>query len=243
MKTYGVIGRNISYSFSPKYFGEKFKREGITAQFLNFDLPELSGLDKLKDEYPDLQGASVTIPYKQEIIPLIDDLDPTAREIGAVNCVKFKKDGKMTGYNTDFIGFRDSLRPYLKPHHTKALILGTGGASKAIEYALKQLGLTSLKVSRHEGPERVTYQDLDARFLKEYTCIVNCTPQGTHPDIHRLPDVPTDLLGPEHLVFDLIYNPSQTELMKRAAARGAVAVNGYEMLVLQAEAAWKIWNQ
>ena len=243
MKTYGIIGRNISYSFSPKYFSEKFKSEGITAQFLNFDMPDLSGLDKLKEEYPGLRGTSVTIPYKEEIIPLLDGLDPIAREIGAVNTVKFHEDGRKIGFNTDYIGFRDSLRPHLKPHHKKALILGTGGASKAIEYALESLDIISLKVSRHEGPERITYRDLDAPFLEEFTLLINCTPMGTYPDVHQLPEVPTHLLGPDHVVFDLIYNPAETQLMKRAAAQGAVAVNGYEMLVLQAEAAWKIWNQ
>ncbi len=242
MNTYGVIGRNISYSFSPRYFTEKFSREGITAQFLNFDLPDLSALDNLQVEYPNLRGASVTIPYKEEIIPLLDQLDPIAREIGAVNCVKFHIDGKKTGYNTDFIGFRDSLRPHLKPHHKKALILGTGGASKAIEYALRHLGIEPLKVSRHQGPNQLTYQDLDATYLEQFHCIINCTPLGTHPNVQQLPDVPTHLLGPDHLIFDLIYNPANTELMKRAAAQGAVTVNGYEMLVLQAEAAWKIWN-
>lgn len=242
MKTYGVIGKNISYSFSPRYFNEKFEREGISAQFLNFDMADLTSLNKLQEEYPGLRGASITIPFKEEIIPLLDALDPTAREIGAVNSVKFHQDGKMTGYNTDFIGFRDSLKPHLKPHHKKALILGTGGASKAIEYALEQLGINSMKVSRREGADRITYRDLDPALLKEYTCIVNCTPLGTHPEVQKMPDVPTDLLGAEHLVFDLIYNPAETELMKRAAARGAVAVNGYEMLVLQAEASWKIWN-
>ena len=232
MNKYGLLGKNISYSFSKKYFTEKFDKAGIAAQYLNFDLPHLGTFSEILGNHPDLKGLNVTIPYKETIIPYLSELAPTAREIGAVNTIEFSPKG-LIGHNTDFHGFLESIRPFLKPEHKKALILGTGGASKAVEYAL---------VSRTKAPHQITYGEIDADLLKEHLVIVNCTPLGTHPDVLGIPPIPTDHLTKQHLVYDLIYNPAETALMQKASVKGAQVSNGYQMLLLQAEEAWRIWN-
>lgn len=240
---YGLVGRNISYSFSRGYFADKFKSLGLHHHsYENFDLENISVFPELLKQEQQLRGLNVTIPYKEEIIPYLQDLDDEAREIGAVNTICFSTNG-VKGYNTDVIGFRESLRPLLKVHDKKALILGTGGASKAIAYALETLQIKSVYISRNPKAEQLSYADLHSGKLSEYTLIINCTPTGTYPNIANAPDIPYDLLGPEHLLYDLIYNPEITTFLQRGKARGSRIKNGLEMLQIQAEAAWALWNQ
>ena len=243
MHKYGLIGRNISYSFSRNYFSEKFLREGISSTYENFDLQTISEFPEILKNNPGLAGLNVTIPYKQEIIPFLDSLDPVAAEIGAVNTIRIEKSGKLTGFNTDYFGFTEALKPFLKSHHKKALILGTGGASKAISYALKTLNIDTLFVSRTPSEEGLTYDELNARTLREATVLINCTPLGTFPKTEDNPKIPFEHLTQDHLVFDLIYNPPVTRLMELAKDQGATVVNGQKMLELQAEKAWEIWNK
>lgn len=241
MNKYGLLGRNISYSFSKRYFTEKFQKEGIAAQYLNFDIPDLAAFSEILEANPDLKGLNVTIPYKESIIPYLDDLTPMAREIGAVNTIEFSSEG-LIGHNTDYYGFKESIRPFLEAQHQHALILGTGGASKAVQYALETLNIKTLKVSRTKAHNQITYDEIDTDILKKYLVIVNCTPLGTHPDVLRIPPIPISQLNNYHMVYDLIYNPAETALMQQAAEKGAQVSNGYQMLLLQAEEAWKIWN-
>lgn len=242
MKIYGLIGRNIDYSFSRTYFSRKFEAEGVAAEYRNFDLETIHEFPKILQQNKILQGLNVTIPYKQEIISFLDKIDPVAKEIGAVNTIKFEKDGSLTGFNTDYYGFTEALRPHLKKEHTAALILGTGGASKAVAFSLKKLNIPFKFVSRRAGEKRYSYQDLTEGIIQDTPLIINCTPLGTYPRMEDAPDIPFEGITHNHLVFDLIYNPEVTQLMKLATTRGATAVNGYQMLELQAEKAWKIWN-
>lgn len=242
MRKFGLLGKNISYSFSRGYFTEKFSREGIYATYENFDLQNISEFPNVLKKNPDLAGLNVTIPYKEQIIPFLDGLDPVASEIGAVNTLKIEKSGKLTGFNTDHFGFAEAIRPYLKKHHKKALILGTGGASKAVLYALQSLGIEARFVSRNPGKNILGYDQLGEQILSEYTIIVNCTPLGTFPNTNQYPPVQAELISSNHLVFDLIYNPPLTKLMELAQSRGATVVNGQKMLEFQAEKAWEIWN-
>ncbi|MGI0107719.1 shikimate dehydrogenase family protein [Salinimicrobium sp. WS361] len=243
MLKFGLVGRNISYSFSRKFFSEKFSRENIDASYENFDLQEIKEFPEVLAKNPELKGLNVTIPYKEAIFPFLDSLDETAQQIGAVNTIKVERNGSLTGYNTDYFGFLEALKPFLKPHHKKALILGTGGASKAVNYALDSLGITTTLVSRSPSKNAISYQQLSEEKLEEHTVIINTTPLGTHPNIEEYPPLPVDFLGSKHLLFDLIYNPAQTALMKLAAARGATVLNGEKMLELQALKAWEIWNR
>lgn len=243
MHRYGLIGKNISYSFSRKYFSEKFASEEIEATYENFDLQDINEFPGVLKKHKDLKGLNVTIPYKEAILPFLDTLDATAQEIGAVNTIKVEEDGSLTGYNTDYFGFFKSLKPFLKPHHQKALILGTGGASKAVIYALKILGIQATFVSRTPSKNGILYEHLSEEILKEHKLIINTTPLGTFPKIEEYPSVPTEYLEKEHLVFDLIYNPPKTRLMQLAEQRGATVLNGGKMLVFQAEKAWDIWNR
>lgn len=242
MKTYGLIGRNISYSFSKNYFKLKFEAENIPAQYKNFDLEHLSEIKNILKDNPEIAGLNVTIPYKEEILPYMDQLDPIAAEIGAVNTIKIEKTGKLTGYNTDYYGFMKSLKPHLQKKHTHALILGTGGASKAIAFALTKLNIQFKFVSRNPDKESFNYSELNKKQLQRYTLIINCTPLGTYPNISEYPPIPTQHITGEHLVFDLIYNPPVTSLLKQALQHHARVLNGQKMLDLQAEKAWEIWN-
>lgn len=242
LKTFGLLGRNIDYSFSRSYFAEKFKKENISAQYLNFDLETIENFPEILKNTPNLVGLNVTIPYKQEVIPFLDILDIDAEKIGAVNTIKVEKENKLTGFNTDFIGFAESLKLFLKPNHQKALILGTGGASKAVAFAFTKLGIKYSFVSRQPGPQNLKYSDIDKELLKEYSILVNCTPLGTFPDTGNHPKIPFEYLNASHLVYDLIYNPTMTKFMEKARQNGATVTNGLKMLELQAEAAWKIWN-
>jgi shikimate dehydrogenase len=242
MIKYGLIGRNISYSFSRKYFDEKFRREGISATYENFDLQDLSEFAETIKNNPVLKGLNVTIPYKEQIIPFLNALDPVAAEIGAVNTIKIESEGNLTGFNTDYFGFTEALRPHLKPHHEKAIILGTGGASKAVDYSLRSMGFDVIFVSRTPGHNKITYRELEEPVLSTHTVIINCTPLGTFPNVAEYPPLPVEHITSRHLIFDLIYNPPTTRLMELAKSKGAIVLNGYKMLELQAEKAWEIWN-
>jgi shikimate dehydrogenase len=240
-KIYGLLGRNIDYSFSRGYFKEKFEREGINAIYKNFDLEKISTLPALLKNQ-EVFGLNVTIPYKEEVIPFLDDLDKTARQIGAVNTILFQN-GKRIGYNTDCIGFERALKTKLKPHHKKALVLGTGGASKAVCYVFDQLGIEYQKISRTPGENKKKYDQLDALDYQTHLIIVNCSPLGTFPNIEEKPPIDYSKLNENHFLFDLIYNPSQTSFLSLGDARGADTSNGLYMLEQQAEAAWELWNQ
>lgn len=237
MKTYGLIGKNISYSFSRNYFNNKFKNENIlNSQYLNFDIDNLSELNNMFNI--NNYGFNVTIPYKETIIPYLDSLDFHAEQIGAVNTIKIENEKKI-GFNTDWIGFKKSLESLLKPHHKKALILGTGGASKAVIYALKQLKIQTLIISRNG---ETTYEDLSEEIIQNNTIIINCTPVGTFPNTDSAPEIPYHFITKSHLVYDLIYNPAETLFLKKCKENGAVTKNGLQMLEIQAEESWKIWN-
>ena len=239
---YGLIGRNISYSFSRKYFSKKFKELGLDDHsYENFDLASIDELPSILESSHEIQGLNVTIPYKEEILEYLDRLDSQAKEIGAVNTIQFTEDG-LIGHNTDIYGFEKSIVPLLSGKDKHALVLGTGGASKAVAYVLEKLGLEFRFVSRNPKEGQWHYSDLTREVMGQYSVIVNTTPLGTYPEIDKKPDIPYDFLTGEHLLFDLIYNPDITCFMKEAGARGARVMNGEKMLELQAEKAWEIWN-
>lgn len=239
---YGLIGRDISYSFSRGYFTEKFSKLHLEHHsYENFDLKEIHEFKEIVSENTDIRGLNVTIPYKEEIIPYLNDLDWQAEKIGAVNTIKFIPEG-LKGFNTDAYGFRKSLEPFLKRHHKKALILGTGGASKAIAFVLDELGIDFSFVSRNPSKHQLSYADLTAEFINENSIIINSTPLGTYPDVKRKPAIPYEHIGPKHLLFDLIYNPVKTAFLREGEIRKASICNGLQMLEFQAEKAWEIWN-
>ena len=246
MKKYGILGYPLGHSFSPNYFNEKFQNEGIDAIYEKFELPAITDLQPIIDYTPELCGFNVTIPYKEKVISFLDTVAPEARAIGAVNVVKVVHDGthtRLMGYNSDVIGFTRSIKPLLLQSHKKALILGTGGASKAVNYGLKQLGIETLLVSRYEKDNTITYAQVTPELLNEYTVVVNCTPTGMAPHFDECPQIPYEALTPRHLLYDLIYNPDETLFLKKGRQAGATTKNGLEMLLLQAEAGWEIWNQ
>lgn len=240
---FGLLGRDIDYSFSRAYFTEKFEREKLLhCSYGNFDLPNL---DYFKEtlQTPHLRGINVTIPYKQEVMPFLDDLDEVSKAIGAVNTIVFEEDGTTKGYNTDYIGFGKSIEPLLHDDIKNALILGTGGASKAIVYALHQKGINTQYVSRKSTATSLGYQELNAAIIDTHKLIVNCTPLGTFPKVEEKPYIDYSLLTAKHVLFDLIYNPAETAFMKAGASYGASVSNGQRMLVGQAEASWELWNR
>ena len=242
MHRFGLVGKNIGYSFSRGYFSTKFEKLGLSDhRYENFDLNHIEEFPNILKQHPDLQGLNVTIPYKQAIIPYLDHLHPEAAAIGAVNTIAFSE-GILIGYNTDVTGFRDSLRPLLRKEDKKALILGTGGASLAVAHALASLQCAFTYVSRNPGPDQLGYSDIDAAVLREFTILVQCTPLGTHPNVSACPPLPYELLEPRHLLYDLVYNPPMTRFLREGLERGARIKNGLEMLERQAEAAWGIWN-
>lgn len=247
MTTYGLIGYPIGHSFSEKFFAEKFARENINAKYLMLEMPSINDLMGTLDKLPDQKGFNVTIPYKQQVMPLLDEIDPEAAEVGAVNVVRVGKDanGKRTlkGYNSDIYGFWESIKPFIKKDiHKKALILGTGGASKAVLYMLRKNGIETLFVSRSKREGMITYDELTPAIMDEYKVIVNCSPVGMHPHVNECPDIPYECLTADHLAFDLVYNPDVTLFLKKSAEQGAATKNGLEMLHLQAIRAWEIWN-
>ena len=245
MQKYGLIGYPLGHSFSKNYFNQKFESENIDATYLNFEIPNIKDLKTVLKENPELNGLNVTIPYKEQVIPYLDDLDEDARLIGAVNVIKVIRDKDnvtLRGYNSDVIGFIKSLEPLLEPHHRKALVLGTGGAGKAVFYGLRQLGLEACYVSRTKKPGCLTYEEITPAMMKEYNVIVNCTPMGMFPNVGTYPPLPYEAMDSHTLLYDLVYNPEQTLFLKKGEARLATTKNGLEMLLLQAFAAWDIWN-
>lgn len=248
-RLYGLVGHPLGHSFSKGFFTEKFKSKGINASYLNFDLQDLSELNGIICENPNLIGLNVTIPYKERILALLDELDKTAERIGAVNTIKIirsensEKRYRLIGFNTDIIGFTESIAPALSSSDRLALVLGSGGASKAICMGLIELGISPKIVSRTKTSDsQLTYADLSSEIIASHTIIVNTTPLGMWPDINSCPDLPYDAITPDHVCFDAVYNPSPTKFLRQCAERGATIIDGLEMLRLQALASWKIWN-
>lgn len=246
MRTFGLIGYPLAHSFSKKFFTEKFAEEGIADhQYELFPIENIAAVVSLIAADDSLAGLNVTIPHKVGVMTYLNELDPAAATIGAVNCISIQhKDGQtwLKGFNTDAYGFQESLKPYLKKHHTHALILGDGGAAKAVKYVLDQLQITYLSVVRTVAPNAILYSDLTEDLLQKYQVIINTTPLGTFPNVEAAPAIPYQWLTDQHLAYDLVYNPEETEFLKRAKAKGAAIKNGFEMLQLQAERSWFIWN-
>ncbi len=246
MTTYGLLGYPLAHSFSRHFFSEKFLKEGLDAEYLNFEMADISVLPDLIDSLPQLRGLNVTRPYKESVMAYLNDLSPEAKAIGAVNCIKIsRKDGKpfLKGYNADVIGFSESLKPLLKKQHTKALILGTGGASKAIRYGLESLGIEWRLVSRTPDRLKLGYSNLTRDIMSEYLVVVNCSPLGTFPDNNTCPDIPYQFLTDQHLLYDLVYNPEKSLFLCKGEQQGSCIKNGLEMLHLQALASWKYWQE
>lgn len=248
MPAYGLIGRSLTHSFSQTYFSQKFHSLNLNDDhhYELFELPTITVLPALLRQQPDLRGLNVTIPYKEQVWPFLSEVAPSAARVGAVNVIEFAADGRLVGHNTDYIGFRESLRGFLPrpvPQALRALVLGSGGASKAVEVALRELGISYWVVSRDAMGPGLTYDELTPQLLGEHQLIINATPLGTYPNITECPPIRYEALTPRHYLYDLIYNPGETEFMKRGQAAGAATKNGFEMLCLQAEEAWKIWNQ
>ena len=244
-KLYGLLGKNISYSFSRGYFTDKFEKLKLKkSKYVNFDLQNIEDFPSIIDENEHLKGINVTIPYKEEIIPFLSKIDKTAKKIGAVNTIKFTKRGNLKGYNSDVVGFENSLIPLLKKHHKRALILGTGGASKAIAYALKRNDIKYKFVSRNpEGKKEISYDSLTKEVMENHTIIINSTPLGTFPDIDKCPNIPYQFITKNHILYDLIYNPAISTFLSKGKEKEAITKNGLQMLELQAEESWRIWNQ
>lgn len=242
MSTFGLLGKNIAYSFSRTYFSKKFKALDLSHSYVNFDLDNLADFRAKVLNTADLRGFNVTIPYKTAIMDLLDDCDQEALDIGAVNTVRVEPSGVLTGFNTDHYGFTKALEPLLPTANKNALILGTGGAANAIAYALSNLDYQLEYVSRTGKNKGLTYTQLDKNTIADHSLIINCTPLGTLPDIATYPDIPYKFLSSKHLLFDLVYNPEVTRFMEMGAAQEARVTNGYQMLVYQAEKAWEIWN-
>ena len=245
MDKYGLIGYPLVHSFSISYFNEKFKNEGIDAVYENYEIPTIEQFPEIIDTNPQLRGLNVTIPYKEKVIGYLDAISPEANEIGAVNVIKITHKGKkviLKGYNSDVIGFTRSIEPLLDSFHKQALILGTGGASKAIEFGLKSLGLKTMKVSRSVKPGTIRYQDITPEMMQDWNVIINCTPCGMYPHSDECPQLPYEAMDSHTLLYDLIYNPDETLFMKNGKANGAIVKNGLEMLLLQAFASWEFWH-
>lgn len=245
MRKFGLIGFPLGHSFSKKYFTEKFARENRSdCVFELYEFPQVDNFRSVIEREKELEGLSVTIPYKEQIIPYLDALDPACERIGAVNCIRIRE-GKKVGYNTDYLGFKQSLTTWLGESIPNALVLGTGGASKAVQQALRDLNVAFLLVSRTKQKEQLTYQDLreDTSWMQEYPLLINATPLGTYPHVEGMPELPLEQLDGRNLVYDLVYNPARTRLMQECISRGGKVKNGQDMLELQAEAAWKIWNK
>jgi shikimate dehydrogenase len=248
MKTFGLIGASLCHSFSKVYFENKFKEEGLsTHSYLNFEISDINALINLIQQNPYLCGLNVTIPYKQQVIRFLDEIEKDAQFIGAVNTIKIERQGektKLIGYNTDAYGFETSLKPHLKKHHKKAIILGTGGGARAVKYILRKYGISVVEISRNPLKSiQVSYGMLNKNIIKERLIIINTTPLGMYPNTTEMPDIPYEYIGKDHILFDLIYNPTETEFLKTGYKQGATCINGQLMLEQQAEMSWKIWNQ
>ena len=244
MNRYGLIGYPLSHSFSESYFAKKFQEEGITdCMYQNFPIQDINDINNLLATFPDLKGFNVTIPYKERILPFLYTTNDVVAAIGACNCVKIDK-GQLSGHNTDVYGFETSLTEHLQPHHARALILGEGGAAKAVAFVLEKLGIGYISVVRKgtTNPRRLLYEQVTDSIIDSHTLIVNCTPLGTYPNIHECPVLNFERITARHYLFDLIYNPAKTVFLQNGERRGARIKNGYEMLVLQAEESWRIWQ-
>ena len=245
MDKYGLIGYPLGHSFSISYHNQRFADEGIDAKYLNFEIPSIDELPEVLSLHPELKGLNVTIPYKEKVMRFLDYVSPEARAIGAVNVIRVEHQGKKTilkGYNSDVIGFTQSIESMLEDYHKKALILGTGGASKAVNYGLRSLGLETVFVSRYERPDTIQYNQITPDVVQEYNVIVNCTPLGMFPKTDECPPLPYEALTERNILYDLIYNPDETLFMRKGAEHGAEVKNGLEMLLLQAFASWEMWN-
>lgn len=243
MKRYGLIGYPLSHSFSQQYFTEKFARESLSgAVYENYSIREIDELNNILSKHPDLCGFNVTIPYKKEVLSFLSGLSEVVKTMGACNCVKIEN-GKLIGYNTDVVGFEQSLLPYLRPHHTRALVLGTGGAAAAVAYVFDKRGISFQYISRKKSGSSIAYEDIDESMMQEHTLIINTTPLGMSPLVDQYPPIPYEWLNEQHHCFDLIYNPAETLFLHKAKAAGASIQNGAEMLVIQAEESWRIWNE
>lgn len=248
MKTFGLIGYRLGYSFSKKFFTEKFEKEGLNEhEYVNFELDSIEEFPGIFEKNPNISGLNCTIPYKQQIMKFMDQIDAEAAEVGAVNTVKIIRDNgtlKLVGYNSDVYGFENSLKPMLTEKHKKALILGTGGASKAIKYILTKLGIEYVSASIEEQlfEKEIRYSNIDEKMISEHLIIINATPLGTFPNVDNCADIPYQFITADHVMFDLVYNPEETLFMKKGKEKGASVKNGLEMLHLQAIRSWKIWN-
>lgn len=242
MNKYGLVGKDISYSFSRNYFKNKFELENINANYQNFDLKDLSNFREIVAQEKNLKGLNITIPYKETVMQFLDQLDEQAAKIGAVNTIQIKN-RKLVGYNTDCFGFMKSLFPLLEKQHTEALILGTGGASKAIAFALHSLGIEYKFVSRKKSSNNFTYQELSKEILEKYFLIINTTPLGTYPNLDQAPALPYQFLDHRHLLYDLVYNPPLSTFLANGKVKGCKISNGQKMLEYQAERSWQIWNE
>jgi shikimate dehydrogenase len=246
MKTYGLIGKSLKHSFSKSYFEKKFADLGIDAEYLNFELDSIAEFNSMfrgdASRRVPTSGLNVTIPYKESIIPYLDDLDITAKQIGAVNCIQFKN-GKLIGHNTDAYGFQQLIKPFFESHHERAIIIGTGGASKAVNFVLEQLGVSVIHLSRDPKKQNAfSYDDANENMIRFNKIIVNTTPVGMFPHVNEAPAIPYEFITPQHLVVDLVYNPKETLFLQKAKAMGATVINGETMLHQQAEKSWEIWN-
>lgn len=241
MRQFGLIGFPLGHSFSKDYFTKKFEQAGIDASYQNFELEDITGFNELLQKHPELEGLNVTIPHKQAVMEYLDELSPEAKEINAVNVIKIAG-GKTTGYNTDYLGFMASVKPRLNGSHKAALVLGTGGAAKAVAYGLEQLEVPYRFVSRDPGRYEIGYKQLSETLIADRGLIINTTPLGMYPKVEDKPNIPYEALSPDHLLMDLIYNPEETAFLRAGKAQGAQTLNGAEMLRVQAEEAWKIWN-
>lgn len=246
-KKYGLIGYPLGHSFSKDFFNQKFSSENIDAEYVNFEIKDINELKYILRENPELHGLNVTLPHKMNVIPLLDSITDNARNIGAVNVIKFKRGGlfgklQLEGHNSDITGFIKSIEPLLNETHRKALILGTGGASKAIYHGLKQLGIDSTFVSRTQHDSGITYDEITQNTMENHTVIVNTTPLGMYPKTNACPDIPYEYITPSHILYDLLYNPDETLFMKKGKEKGAIVKNGLEMLLLQAFTSWEIWD-
>ena len=245
MDKYGLIGYPLGHSFSVGYFNEKFSNEHINAKYINFEIPSIEDFAEVIESNPELRGLNVTIPYKEQVITYHDSLSPEANAIGAVNVIRITRKGDKThlkGFNSDVIGFTRSIEPLLERHHKKALILGTGGASKAVDYGLRSLGIETKFVSRTKRPGFFTYEEITPEIIKDYNIIVNCTPLGMYPNTDVCPTLPYEAMDSHNLLYDLLYNPDETLFMQKGKEHGAITKNGLEMLLLQAFASWEFWN-
>lgn len=244
-KRFGLIGKNIAYSFSKKYFTEKFDELGLERfEYINYDLGQIEDFDELVlKDLNILGGLNVTIPYKQSIMPYLDEIDDEALSIGAVNTIKALDDKRLKGFNTDAYGFETSLKSYWRGHEKNALILGTGGASKAVAHVLKKMGISFLFVSRGKKTNgMVNYKEIGKELLIKHELIINCSPVGTFPNVEAMPDLPYEYLTENHLLYDLIYNPHRTSFLKKGEEAGSIVINGESMLIHQADRSWEIWN-